>query len=106
MAPRSARESAAELAALPSLGDTSAQLLIEAGVPDAATLRGLGPLECYRRLRFHFGKRITTNFIYALDCACRGLDWRLLENERKAELRRHAMRIASELEKQQNEFGE
>lgn len=102
MAPKQERESAAELAALPSLGDNSAQMLIEAGVPDVATLRGLGPLESYRRLRFHFGKRITTNFIYALECACRGLDWRLLESERKAELRRDANAIAAELERRAN----
>lgn len=97
MSPKQASESAAELAALPSLGDTSAHMLIEAGVPDVATLRGLGPLESYRRLRFHFGKRITTNFIYALECACRGLDWRLLDSARKAELRRDATAIAESL---------
>lgn len=83
----------AKLAALPSLGFTSARMLVEAGVPDVATLRRLGPIECYRRLRFHFGRRATHNFVYALECACRGLDWRLLEPERRAALKLEARAI-------------
>jgi DNA transformation protein and related proteins len=93
------RDGAVEMAALPSLGLTSAQMLVEAGVSDASTLRQLGAVECYRRLRFHHGKRATINFVYALECACRGLDWRLLEPERKAELRREAKAVAAELER-------
>ena len=97
MAAKQFRDCVAKLAALPGLGHTSAQMLIEAGVPDTSTLRRLGPLECYRRLRFRHEKRVTINFVYALECACRGLDWRLLEVERKEELRRKAKAIAEEL---------
>lgn len=88
----------AALAALPSLGATSARMLIEAGIPDVRTLRRLGVLASYRRLRFHFGKRVTINFAYAIECALRGMDWRLLEPERKAEIKRAAQQIAAELE--------
>jgi TfoX C-terminal domain len=45
----------AALAALPSLGRTSAQMLIEVGIPDKAMLRRLGPQACFRALRFRFG---------------------------------------------------
>lgn len=82
-----------ELAALPSLGKTSAHMLIEAGVADVATLRRLGPIESYRRLRFFHGKRVTRNFVYAMECAIRGLDWRLLGQERKAVLKAEARAI-------------
>ncbi len=75
-----------ELAALPSLGKISARMLIEAGVSDVETLRRLGPIESYRRLRFFHGKRVTLNFVYAMECAILRLDWRLLSRERKAEL--------------------
>ena len=88
-----------ELAALPSLGKVSAKMLVEAGVTDASALRHFGAVQCYRRLRFHHGKRVTTNFVYALECACRGLDWRRLEPARKAELKREAKAIAAELER-------
>jgi DNA transformation protein len=88
----------AALAALPSLGAKSAEMLVEAGIADVKTLRRLGPVDAYRRLRFHFGKRVSTNFAYAIECALRGIDWRLLETERKAELKAQTKRIAAELE--------
>jgi DNA transformation protein len=92
---RAANEAA--LAALRSLGPVSARMLIEAGVPNVRALRRLGPLESYRRLRFHFGKRVTLNFLYALDCAIAGRDWRTLSATHKAELKQAALEIDSEL---------
>lgn len=86
-----------ELAALPSLGQTSARMLIDAGVADVEDLRRLGPIECYRRLRFFHGKRVTINFVYAMECAIHGLDWRLLSGERKAELKAEARAVGAQL---------
>jgi hypothetical protein len=86
------------LAALPSLGITSAQMLIDVGIKDEATLRAMGPEACFRSLRFHFGRRVSTNFIYALECAIRGIGWKMLEPARKAALREVAKRIVLELE--------
>jgi TfoX-like protein len=86
------------LAALPSLGRTSAQMLIEVGVVDEATLRRLGPQAGFRALRFRFGRRVSTNFIYALECAIRGIGWRALAPRRKAELRAAAQDIVLDLE--------
>jgi hypothetical protein len=86
------------LAALPSLGVTSAQMLIDVGIKDEATLRAMGPEACFRSLRFHFGRRVSTNFIYALECAIRGIGWKMLEPARKAALREVAKRIVLELE--------
>ena len=97
MASKSSKDHAAALAALPSLGARSAQMLIEAGVPDVKTLRKLGPLGSFRSLRFHFGRRVSLNFVYAIECAVRGMDWRRLEAERKAELQSAARRIIEEL---------
>src|SRR5437899_9986323 len=88
----------AALAALPSLGRTSAQMLIEAGIPDEAALKRLGPQACFRALRFRFGRRVSTNFIYALECAIRGIAWRALEPRRKAKLRVAARSIVLDLE--------
>ena len=73
-------------------------MLIDAGIPNVKTLRKLGVAASYRRLRFHFGKRVTVNFAYALECAIRDLHWRALEPERQAEIKASAQQIARELE--------
>ena len=86
------------LAALPSLGITSAQMLIDVGIQDEATLRAMGPELCFRSLRFHFGRRVSTNFIYAIECAIRGIGWKMLEPARKAALCEAARRIILDLE--------
>jgi hypothetical protein len=86
------------LAALPSLGLTSAQMLISVGIPSKAKLRALGPEACFRALRFHFGRRVSTNFIYAIECAIRGIDCRMLEPARKADLRAAARSVVLDLD--------
>jgi TfoX-like protein len=86
------------LAALPSLGITSGQMLIDVGIGDEATLRAMGPELCFRSLRFRFGRRVSINFIYALECAIRGIAWKMLKPRRKAALREAARRIIAELE--------
>ena len=86
-----------DLADLPGLGRVSARMLIEAGVADVTALRGLGAIECYRRLRFRHGRRVTTNFLYALECAILGIDWRQLAPDRKSRLRTEARSIQDAL---------
>lgn len=85
------------LAALSSLGPVSADMLIEAGIPTPGALREVGALEAWRRLRFHHGRRVTTNFLYALEVAIRGVHWRDLGADRKAELRAAAQEIVRRL---------
>ena len=85
------------LAALPGLGKTSARMLTEAGVRDVETLCALGPIEAYRRLKFHHGRRVTLNFAYALDCAILGIHWRALGADRKAQIRAAARAAESGL---------
>jgi hypothetical protein len=86
------------LAALPSLGLTSAQMLIDAGVQNVAMLRKMAPEACFRALRFRFGRRVSINFIYAIECAVRGIGWKTLEPARKAALRDAASDIVLALE--------
>jgi hypothetical protein len=58
----------------------------------------MGPEACFRSLRFHFGRRVSINFIYALECAIRGIAWKMLEPACKAALRETARRIILDLE--------
>lgn len=96
MATRSIDEVMRELAALPSLGDASAQALVEIGIDSAEALRAQGPVTTFVALRQHFGRRITFSWLYALECACTGMPWKLLDDERKKALRRFADRLLSE----------
>ena len=88
-----------ELASLSGLGRASAEMLVEAGVHDVLTLRAMGVEDSYRALRFRHGRRATTNFIYALDTALRGISWTQFGRDRKNELRVMARRIVEELER-------
>ncbi len=87
-----------ELAKLPSLGATSASLLAEVGIDNYPELAEHGVIGSFTVLRMRFGKRITINWVYALECAINGLDWRLLEPSRKAELKAAAKDVISQLE--------
>ncbi|MES1197249.1 MAG: TfoX/Sxy family DNA transformation protein [Pseudomonadota bacterium] len=85
------------LAELACIGLTSARLLAEAGVPDPKTLRRIGPIEAYRRLRFQFGERIKVNWIYAMECALHGMRFADMPPARVHELRAAARAVAKEL---------
>lgn len=85
------------LAALPSLEKVLARMLVDAGIRDTGTLRRLGTIECFRPLRFRHGDRVTTNFIYALECAILGIDWRTLDKARKTQLKQRADAVKAEL---------
>ena len=86
-----------QLSHLPSLGTTSAAALMEVGIADPESLRKHGSIEAFKLLRAQFGKRVTINWIYALDCAVRDIPWQLLEDTRKQELRAEAKTIIAEL---------
>jgi DNA transformation protein len=61
-------------------------------------LRSAGPEEAYRRLRFAHGKRVTINFIYALDIAISGRRWDEMDPERQKQLKNTAEAIKAEVD--------
>ena len=75
------------IVSLPNLGPWISKRLAEVGVHDADDLRALGAVEAYARLRFHFGREVSLNALWAIDAALSGKDWRLLPDERKTELK-------------------
>lgn len=72
---------------LPSLGPASEAQLAEIGIPSVEALRALGPAKAYLVLKFRYGRSISLNFLWAIECGLRGQDWRTLTADRKAELR-------------------
>ena len=69
-----------------SLGPKSKAWLAEVGIEDEATLRELGAVEAYARLKFRFANMVTRNMLFALAAALAGIDWRQVSPEHKAEL--------------------
>jgi DNA transformation protein len=70
------------------------QRLLEVGIANVATLRKLGALDAYRRLKFRFGKDVTLNALYGLEAVILGCHWLALPPGRKDALREAAAHIS------------
>jgi DNA transformation protein len=64
-----------DLLHLKNIGPASARQLREVGIEDAATLRKLGALAAYRRLKHAFPREISLVMLYALEGALRDCHW-------------------------------
>lgn len=78
-----------ELLTLKNLGPKSAAQLVDLGITSADQLIELGAEEIFRRLYFRFcdEHRLSVNYLYALEGAIKGCDWRLIPANRKAEIK-------------------
>jgi DNA transformation protein len=86
-----------------NIGPTSSRELSEIGIENRDQLRALGIEETTRRLLFRFGseKKISLNYLYALEGAIHDLDWRDITPARKQELRSLLERLRRELSNHQ-----
>jgi DNA transformation protein len=75
---------------LRNLGPASAQMLREVGIADEAQLRAVGAAAAFARVRFQFGRHATLHLLWALHGALNDVDWRALDAETKARLKREA----------------
>ena len=64
-----------DLMRLKNIGPASVRQLREVGIDDAATLRRLGALAAYRRLKHAFPREISLVMLYALEGALRDCHW-------------------------------
>jgi DNA transformation protein len=64
-----------ELLHLKNIGPASARQLREVGIENSATLRKLGALAAYRRLKHAFPREISLVMLYALEGALRDCHW-------------------------------
>lgn len=67
-----------DLQRLKNIGPASIRQLRDVGIEDAATLRKLGALAAYRRLKHAFPREISLVMLYALEGALRDCHWNLL----------------------------
>lgn len=73
------------LAALPNLGPRSQALLHEAGIADEATLRRLGAVAAYARVKARHGAA-SLNLLWALEGALTGLPWQEVARQHRTSL--------------------
>lgn len=76
-----------DVASLRNVGKVTAQWLHEVGIHSAKTLRELGPVEAYKRLKAAYPKQVSLIALYGLEAALLDIDWRAIPDGRKAELR-------------------
>ncbi|WP_120497975.1 TfoX/Sxy family DNA transformation protein [Kiloniella sp. EL199] len=83
------RDPKEDLLALKNLGPKSVAQLADIGITSSSHLIELGAEEVFRRLYFRFcdEHRLSVNYLYALEGAIKGCDWRLIPMERKQELK-------------------
>ncbi|WP_417454932.1 TfoX/Sxy family DNA transformation protein [Kiloniella sp.] len=83
------RDPKKELLSLKNLGPKSVAQLVDIGITSSDQLIELGTEEVFRRLYFRFcdEHRLSVNYLYALEGAIKGCDWRLIPVNRKAELK-------------------
>jgi TfoX C-terminal domain len=67
-----------DLTRLKNIGPVSIRQLREIGIEDAATLRKLGALAAYRRLKHAFPREVSLVMLYALEGALRDCHWNRL----------------------------
>lgn len=85
-----------DLTSIQSIGPATAELLIAAGVPDAATFRALGAHEAYRALLVA-GNRPHFIWYYVMHMALQGRPWNDCRGEEKAALRRDFDALVAEV---------
>ena len=85
-----ARPRAKTSALFPGIGPVTERRLIAVGIADLATLRRLGAVQAYRRLKFRYGKDVTLNALYGLEAVITGCHWQAIGDARKAALKEAA----------------
>lgn len=85
-----------DLTTIQSIGPATAQALIAAGVPDAATLRDLGAHEAYRALLLA-GNKPHFIWYYVMHMALQGRPWNDCRGEEKLALRADFDKLVAEL---------
>ncbi|MGA0615203.1 TfoX/Sxy family protein [Paracoccus sp. KR1-242] len=85
-----------DLTDIPNIGPATARALIAAGVPDAATLRGMGAHEAYRAL-LAGGERPHFIGYYVLHMGLQGRPWNDCRGEEKDMLRREFDKLVAQV---------
>lgn len=75
-----------ELTALPNIGETLADRIIQAGISTPDEIKQLGAAEVFLRVKFVYPDACI-NHLYAIEGAVQNIRWHNLSDERKKELK-------------------
>jgi DNA transformation protein len=78
---------AESLTDLPEIGPVTARRLTEVGVPDPATLRSVGAIEAFKRIRTHLDPDACIQEFTGIECAVQGIRARELTPEQREDIR-------------------
>jgi hypothetical protein len=78
------------LETLTNLGRIAARQLAEIGIKSEADLRAAGAAAAYLKLKDHFGRGVSLNYLYARGGALKDLRWDLMPEADRAALRAEA----------------
>jgi hypothetical protein len=78
------------LETLTNLGRIAARQLAEIGIKSEPDLRAAGAAAAYLKLKDHFGRGVSLNYLYALGGALKDLRWDLMPEADRAALRAEA----------------
>jgi len=80
-----------DLATLPNIGKKLAGMLRQAGVRQARDIQSIGAAKLYQKMQMRAPKRLPVcYYLYSLEAAARGIDWRQLSDADKKALRKQA----------------
>ena len=75
---------------LTNLGKIAARQLAEIGIRSEADLRAAGAAAAYLKLKDHFGRGVSLNYLYALGGALKDTPWDQMPESERAALRAEA----------------
>lgn len=75
-----------EIAALPNLGPKSLAMLAAVGITTLDTLRKLGAVAAYAKVKAHAGANASLNLLWALEGALSGETWQEVAKNHRASL--------------------
>jgi DNA transformation protein len=80
----------AELSELRNIGPQSAQWLKSVGIETIEDLEDVGVVEAYKRVKAAYPDRVSLNLLYALKGGLLDIEWNLLPEKLKIELKNQA----------------
>ena len=71
-----------------NIGPKSAQWLESVGIRTADDLEAIGAVEAYRHVKIAYPEKVTLNLLWGLQGPILGIEWNLLPDEMKEQLKR------------------
>lgn len=75
------------ISSLRNIGPKSAKMLADVGIETIESLREIGAVNAFHRLKFTFDDRVSLNFLWGMEAGLRDIPWQHLTNDDKVALK-------------------